>query len=535
LLTTAQLLKQGCKEEIWSKYCGFLDLDLPDFMAIQKRLLMEQIGLLGACELGQKLLGDHVPASVEEFRATVPFTTYADYLSRFADKQEAGLPVKPRWWLRTSGLTGEFVGIKWVPYTPDMVKRLGETVFALFMMAAVDGRGQFPFAEGDRLFYALAPFPYLTGGVARALVEEFPFNFLPPLDQAEQMPYEQRIQEGLRLALQGGLDHIDALAVVLVRIAEQFSSSSGGLRPVQFLLHPPAMVRLIRGLLRARMAGRKQLLPKDLWTLKGIATGGTDTELFKDQIRAAWGRNTVEGYGCTEAGGLIALQPWANEGLVFLPHLDFLEFIPMDEFARNEADPTYQPRTVLLNEVELGGIYEVVITNSSGGAFTRYRLGDLIRINALKDETLGIKTPKMVFHSKVHDIIDLAAFARLTARTIGQAIVDLGVPYVDWTARKEYHDGNPYLYVYIETRDPASNVSEVTISLDQNLRQLDVAYSELHEMMGMDPLRVVLLAPGAFKRFTQSRLAQGAELAHLKPARMQISDADIMLLMEAGN
>ena len=46
------------KDEIWSKYCGFLDLDLSDFMAIQKRLLMEQIGLFGACELGQKFLGD---------------------------------------------------------------------------------------------------------------------------------------------------------------------------------------------------------------------------------------------------------------------------------------------------------------------------------------------------------------------------------------------------------------------------------------------------------------------------------------------
>ena len=535
LVTTAQLLRQGSREEIWNKYCGFLDLDLPDFMAIQKRLLMEQIGLLSACELGQKLLGDKVPASVEEFRANVPLTTYADYMSRFADKQEAGLPAKPRWWLRTSGRTGEIGGFKWAPYTPDMAKKLGEVVFALFMLAAVDGRGQFPFAEGDRLLYTMAPFPYMSGGVSRALLEEFPFTFLPPLEKAEQMPYEERIKEGLWLALRDGIDHINAISVVLVRIAQQFSDGSGNMRPVQFLLHPPAMVRLIRGLLRARMAGRKELLPKDLWTVKGIATGGTDTELFRDQIRAAWGRDTVEAYGCTEAG-LFALQPWANQGLVFLPHVDFLEFIPMDEFARNEADPTYQPRTVLLNEVEVGGIYEVVVTNFYGGAYTRYRVGDLIRINALEDETLKIKIPKMVFHSKVHDIIDLASFARLTERTIWQAIVDLGIPYEDWTARKEYHDGRPYLYVYVETRDPASNVSEVTSRLDQNLRKLDVAYGEMHEMMGMDPLRVVLLVPGAFKRFTQSRQAQGADLAHLKPTHMQISDGDMRLLLtEAGN
>ena len=95
--------------------------------------------------------------------------------------------------------------------------------------------------------------------------------------------------EGLWLALRDGIDHINAIAVVLVRIAQQFSSGSGSLRPVQFLLHPPAMVRLIRGLFRARMAGRKELLPKDLWTVKGMATGGTDTELFRDQIRSGMG------------------------------------------------------------------------------------------------------------------------------------------------------------------------------------------------------------------------------------------------------
>ncbi len=533
MVSTAQLLKQGCKEEIWNKYCGFLDLDLADFMAIQKRLLMEQIGLLGGCELGGKLLGDHVPASVEEFRATVPFTTYADYMSRFSEQQEAGLPVKPRWWLRTSGRTGEFTGCKWAPYTPEMIRRLGEATLALFNLSAVDARGQFPLAEGDRLLYAMAPFPYMTGGVAHALVEEFPFTFLPPLEKAEQMPYDQRIQEGLWLALRDGLDHIDAIAVVLVRIAQQFSSSSGSLHPMQFLLHPPAMARLIRGLIRAHMAGRKQLLPKDLWTVKGVATGGTDTELFKEQISAAWGRPAVEAYGCTESS-IVALHPWANEGLVFLPHVDFLEFIPMEEFVLNEKDPTYIPRTVLLDEVRLGGIYEVVITNFYGGAFTRYRVGDLIRINALEDETLGVKTPKMVFHSRVHDMIDLAAFARLTERTIGQAIADLGTPYEDWTARKEYHDGKPYLYVYIETKNGAGDPSELTSRLDQNLSNLDAAYCEYHEMMDMDPLRVVLLRHGAFERFTRSKQAQGAELAHLKPARMQISDADIRLLTEAG-
>ena len=36
-------LHQYTKEEIWEEYCGFLTLTSEEFMAIQNRLLMEQI------------------------------------------------------------------------------------------------------------------------------------------------------------------------------------------------------------------------------------------------------------------------------------------------------------------------------------------------------------------------------------------------------------------------------------------------------------------------------------------------------------
>lgn len=79
MATAAELLRQGRRDEVWKKYCGFLDLSLEEFMEIQKRLLMEQIDLLSKCELGRKLLGEKVPTDMEEFRETVPLTTY--YLS----------------------------------------------------------------------------------------------------------------------------------------------------------------------------------------------------------------------------------------------------------------------------------------------------------------------------------------------------------------------------------------------------------------------------------------------------------------------
>jgi len=42
----SSLIRQGRQKEIWTKYLGFLDLSINEFMDIQERLLLEQIELL---------------------------------------------------------------------------------------------------------------------------------------------------------------------------------------------------------------------------------------------------------------------------------------------------------------------------------------------------------------------------------------------------------------------------------------------------------------------------------------------------------
>ena len=52
-----EFIRQGQTEKLWQKCCGFLDLSLDECMAIQERLLLEQIELLDGCALGRQLLG----------------------------------------------------------------------------------------------------------------------------------------------------------------------------------------------------------------------------------------------------------------------------------------------------------------------------------------------------------------------------------------------------------------------------------------------------------------------------------------------
>jgi len=533
MTNAVELLRQGRRDEIWQKYCGFIDLSLGEFMEIQRRKLMEQIDLLSKCELGHKLLGDKAPTSVEEFQERVPLTTYEDYAPYLLEKNEEVLPVKPYWWLHTSGRSGEYE-YKWIPYTKEMAKKLAEYAMIGLIFASCSRRGEFVFAENDIMLSALAPFPYISGAIGRALEWEFPFSFVPPTEEAMEMDFQERIREGFRLALKTGLDAFNGVASVLARIGDQFVEGSSSFQPSLYLLHPKVLARLIRGFIRSRLDGRKYLLPKDLWDVKCLGTGGTDTALFRDRIREYWGREPVEAYACTE-GGLLSFQLWNCKGMTFLPDVCFLEFIPEEEHLKNKEDPTYRPRALLLDEVEAGERYEIVLTNFLGGALVRYRVGDLIEIISLRDEELNVDLPQMVFYSRADDIIDIASIARLTETMIWQAIADADFAYVDWVARKEYQAGEVLLHVYIEPKGKVDG-DEIRERIHRNLQRLDPFYAELESLWNMDPLRVTLLSPGTFLRYYQAREKEGADLAHLKPPHMNPSDQvlEMLLAMSAG-
>jgi hypothetical protein len=519
MVSTMDLLQQGRADQIWQKYCGFIDLSFEEFMRIQNELLMEQIKLLGTCELGRKLLGERVPADVDEFRHTVALTTYQDYLPYLPEKREDALPLEQYIWVRTSGRSGEH-GFKWVPYSEKLNRTINAHIFGMLVFASSSRRGELIFERDDVTFAVVAPPPYVSGAISRGLEAEFPFRFIPPLDQAETMDFQARVEEGFRLALSQGLDVFYGLSSVLMKVGERFEQRSGKMDPA-LLLSPKVLARMAKGWLRSRLAGRP-MLPRDLWNVKAIICGGTDTAVYRQKIEAYWGKSPVEAFGGTESG-IISVQTW-GESLTFLPDVSFLEFIPEAEHLKWKENPSYQPQVLTLAEVEPGAIYEVVTTSLHGGAFVRYRLGDLVRITARRDERHGIDIPQMVFYARADGVIDLGSFARLTEQTIAWALEHAQVRHNDWCITKELWDGQPILHLYLE---PASAESrrevEIGDAFDAALQALDTDYRDLKHMLETSLPLVTFLNPGTFQCYALEKQAAGADLGHLKPVRMQPS------------
>jgi hypothetical protein len=492
----------------------------------------QQLELLNHCELGRKIMRGARPQTVEEFRQVAPLTTYKDYCPELIEKREDVLPARPSEWVHSSGRSGEYP-FKWIPLTRDFINEMSVIARGLIILCSCKDWGDTSeVIERPNVINAVAPRPYMSGAMAHMILLQSPMNFMPPLEGMEHLSFEERIQQGFRQALSRGLDGFCGLSLVLVKVGEKFGQASNKASLLPYLRQPRAALRLAGGVLKSKLA-RRPMLPRDLWNVKGILSGGLDSWVYKEKIKELWGRYPLDVY-CGSEGGIYATQTWDYDGMTFIPNLNFLEFIPEEEQIKLEMDRTYRPRTLLLDEVKAGENYEIVLTNFHGGAMVRCRPGDMVRITSLRNDKLGIDIPQMGFERRVDGLLDFYV-VRITEKNIWSAIESTGVPYVDWVAFKD--TGKSVLNVFIELQDGATVSDEALsqalyrqIMATENEEKADLLEEDFVESFGFK-VQATTLPRGTFDDFTARKQAQGADLAHLKPPHIQPSDEELTLLV----
>ena len=476
-----------------------------------------------------------MPTTVEEFREQVPLTTYGDYLPELEERREGVLPAKPAAWVHTLGKPGEY-NIKRVPMSERFLYEFERVAGGVGLFASCDAQGDFPIIQHLKNLSTMSSRYYGSGMVGYMIQQALGCDFLP--SNTEGNFFQEKIKAGIKEALSRGLDSCGGLPPILVYVGEMFRQGAINIDNHFLLSHPRASARLIKGLIKSKLAHRP-MLPKDLWSLKAIVGGGTDSAIFKKRVEELWGRCSLELYAGTE-GGIYATQTWDYEGMTFIPNLNFFEFIPEREWFKWQLDHSYQPKTILLDEVKAGENYEVVITNLHGGALVRYRPGDMVRITARRNEKLNIDIPQMVFEKRADELIIIFGVGHLTEKLIWEAIENTGIPYTDWTARKEVIDNKPALHLYLELEgDYIASEQSVAAAVYEELEKLDrvyhfnvykFAYGDAISFFDLKPVKVTLLPQGAFSSYISQQQAEGADLEHLKPPHINPSDEVLSLL-----
>ncbi|MDY2898388.1 MAG: GH3 auxin-responsive promoter family protein [Candidatus Limivivens sp.] len=525
-MSLSEQLQKQQYQEIWNQYCGFLDLNMEEYMNIQKRLMEEQISLWSNSTIGKTILKGKTPGNIEEFREMVPLTDYEDYADILLRKDGDSLPGNPVIWIQTTWEGGKHP-IKVAPYTRSMLDTFRNNVVACLLLATSQEKGKFSYEEGDKMLYGLAPLPYATGLLPLLLGEETDIRFLPEVKEAVNMSFSQRNKLGFKLALQKDVELFFGLGSVAYAVSQSLASSGAGSKDLASLLKcdPHMLYRMAK----AKRLSKKEnhpIRPKDLFGLKGFMVAGTDNRCYKDELEELWGIRPMEIFAGTEPS-LIGTESWTRKGMYFFPDSCFYEFITEADMEKNEEDPSFVPHTLLMDEVVAGEIYELVLTVLKGGAFARYRCGDMYRCVGLSNREDGTRIPRFEYIDRVPSIIDIAGFTRISENGITSAIRLSGLPVHNWAAAKEFNENNrPFLHMYVEVEKGA--LAERAVSseilkeiLSTYFKYIDQDYRDLKKILGMDPLVVTILKCGSFGAYSEK---YGKTLRHMNPSRRELAE-----------
>ncbi|MGN0417592.1 GH3 family domain-containing protein [Anaerostipes faecalis] len=503
-------LRERDRKEIWDEYCGFLDLSMEDYMHIQKRLLMEQMSLWCNSKLGQDILDGKMPRDIDEFRQMVPLTTYEDYADVLLSKQKEMLPDEPIIWIQTTWEGGKHP-IKVAPYTRSMLDTYTHNVLACLILSTSNQKGEFDVKVTDNILYALAPLPYATGLFPLALKDQINIGFLPPVKDAVKMSFGERNVKGFKMGLSEGIEFFFGLGSVAYFVSmsiadmQKKGGEKKGMIETLSKLSPSMIIKLIRAKQKCRKENR-QLKPKDLFKLKGFMCAGTDNYCYKDDLEELWGVRPMELFAGTEPT-CIGTETWTRNGMYFFPDACFYEFIPESEMEKSFIDPEYQPKTFLMDEVIPGEKYEIAITVLKGGAFARYRVGDVYRCVGLKNKEDETVIPRFQYVDRIPTIIDIGGFTRISENSISDVIQLSGLPIKNWVALKEYTENNrPYLHLYVEMEKESLETIAINKEILKNhlsvyFKYLDQDYKDLKRILGIDPLEITILKCGTFDKF----------------------------------
>ena len=213
-------------------------------------------------------------------------------------------------------------------------------VVACLILATSREKGKFDVEETDKILYGLAPLPFATGLFPLALKEDIDIRFLPEVEDAVNMSFSERNKEGFKMAMKPLTEIFFGLGNCNMPAAKPESHRKRIIRKKQNLAGTfagktkDAVEKDHTRYAKKMVREKRELLPKDLFHLKGFMVAGTDNQCYKDDLEKMWGVRPMELFAGTEPS-IIGTETWTRNGMYFFPDTCFYEFITEKDMLHN--------------------------------------------------------------------------------------------------------------------------------------------------------------------------------------------------------
>ncbi|XP_027351066.1 probable indole-3-acetic acid-amido synthetase GH3.6 [Abrus precatorius] len=235
---------------------------------------------------------------------------------------------------------------------------------------------------------------------------------------------------------------------------------------------------------------------------------------------------------CCVGINLDIMQPPETTQFVILPNAAYFEFLP---FSMDE-DNDVSKETVDLSAVEVGKMYEVVVTTYRG--FYRYRLGDIVRVVGFYNSSPLVeyvmrapKTPAEILTER-----DLISAVENFQRALSGA---MRIEIVEFASFLDQESRPKQLKVFIEVQEESSfledKLEESVITFRNCISSLETGLGALYKVQRgkgeLGKLLIFILRHGAFDQLLALAIKNGASASQYKPPKI-IRNQEVVKLLE---
>ena len=446
----------------------------------------------------------------DDFRKTVPINDYEDmkpYIERIVSRKEQNVlwdsPV--RWVAMSSGTTSD--KSKYIPVTRESLQqchyKAGKEMIALYLNAFPKSKilsGKTLVLGGSRQINALGD-GIFTGDISAVLVSNLPFwaNF-------------SRTPDRKTILLPDWEEKLEKLASKSIRA--NVTSMAGV---------PSWLMVLLKYIVQKT---RKPIL--ETWqNFEVFFHGGVSFTPYHEQYKKILPSPNVnywETYNASEGFFGVQFAPENKDLLLLLDCGIYYEFLPIDEWNKEN------PQTVMLQDVEIGKNYAVII--STNGGLWRYKIGDTVEFTSKSPYLFKITgRTKHFINAFGEEIVVENAEAALA-----KACAETGAVISDYTAAPVYFgdDNNGAHEWLIEFETQPYSLAKFTEILDNTLKQVNSDYEAKRSYnLSLGMPKVVDVPQGTFFNWLKSKGKLGGQnkVPRLCNNRNYVDEIKMMLEM----
>ena len=244
------------------------------------------------------------------------------------------------------------------------------------------------------------------------------------------------------------------------------------------------------------------------------SVGSADFEPFTKRILSLCKDDVVFSYGAYAASEALMACAVKTDDPSYLLLVDnaLFEFIPVDKEA-TEID-----RPLLINEVEVGKLYEIIVTNKSG--LYRYKIRDVVRIAGFEGET-----PYIEFAYRANFVTDLCG-AHITGEHLAAGIKAIEDKFdlnaLDFSIYADKDTRNPHLDLFIELDreiDP-DMIIDLEKTFDDAMRKSSWDYEYCRKDNIIKLAKLLIVKKGTYTEYRNMKISQGFSTNQLKAVRL---------------